>query len=319
MSRDCRIVVIGHSLRDEGSAVVDAGLRFARALGARAEVIHAVTPLREQQRGAGAIGDSPGEIHSRFLRELESDIAGRAEASGLNVQCHVATGPPEVVLDSVAGSLDADVIVVGPAEPGALARGALGSSTRKLLRTAQYPVLVVRGELVLPPRLVVAAVDFSRPSMWGLRLAEDLVASLRSEKGAPIEIEVFTVLSDNDVQEPLDGAELEDFVAGQLREWVDATPAARALTTEIEVRRGDPETRVLEEIEGRSPDLVVVGSSGKHEAHHRDRLGRVAAKLALEAPSSVLFVPPRAAEALEASTATLWQAIDVDAESGLAD
>jgi nucleotide-binding universal stress UspA family protein len=163
--------------------------------------------------------------------------------------------------------------------------------------------------------------------MWGLRLAEELVTSLgpipeendnpstSSGDDQALEIEVFTVLGEDESQEPLSDAQLETFVADQLRHFAEESPGGPDITAQIEVRRGDPRSLVLAEIERRNPDLVVVGGSGKGRADQREKLGQVARQLALEAPSSVLFVPPRAAEALEATTAPEWQSLDPSDET----
>ena len=297
MSSSNRLLVIGHSLRPESSPIIEQGLTLARALGARAVVVHAVTPMREFTRGAEVVPDE-AEQHRKVLAELEADLAPLSDASGLDVQCHVGTGPPEVVLERFAQSLDADMIVVGPAHPGALARGALGSSTKKLLRAAEYPVLVVRSSIEVPLRLVLAAVDFSRHSMWGLWLAEELVSELSGEEAT--EVEVLTVLSESEVAEPVSGDALLRFVTAHLESWAGEAPVFQGLEESLLVRRGDVQSAILEEIERRSPDLLVVGSCGRDGAHAGNRIGRVATQMALNSPVSVLFVPPRAALAMEA-------------------
>lgn len=293
MSYDLRIVVIGNSLRPEAAAVVRTGIAIARAMAGRAELVHAYTPLRHHMRvgGTGADLGSWRAMHERLSEELHqfADELGVAEDS--DVGWHAEPGPPHEVLNGVASALDADLIVVGPAERWPLHRGALGSAVDRLLRTTSHPVLVVRGELEVPPPRVLAAVDLSTPSLNAFRCAELLLDAMGGESS----LEVVTVLDPEELQRPLSQEQLDEFVTAELRRLVSTVSEADLAAADFTVLRGEPRSEIAQEIERRRADLVVVGSHGRARSDRFEMIGRVAYDLARSAPASVLVVPPAAA------------------------
>ncbi len=306
MSMDLRIVVVGHSLRDDSRPVVKAGIEIARALGGRTELVHSYTPLRHQLRVGGAASDLPSwrELHDRLVDELHR----QSESMGVDEQnvvgWHVEAGSPHEVLNNVAESLDADLIVVGPAESGALRRGALGSTVNRLLHSAHRPIWVAREGGRIPPRRILAAVDFSTHSLEALHVAEQLLDVMRAvHEGSDLErFEVVTVLDPSEAQQPLTPQQLEEFVGKELAEMLEEHTGLSSAEVDLRVLRGDPRDVLVEEIRRGDFDLAVLGAHGRAGSDRFGLIGRVAYDLARRAPCSVLIVPVAAMWIAAAST-----------------
>jgi nucleotide-binding universal stress UspA family protein len=68
-----------------------------------------------------------------------------AEEAGVHVHTRLLKGDAAAEIVAFADDVDADVIVVGSRDQGALASAFLGSVSREVLRDAHRPVLVARG------------------------------------------------------------------------------------------------------------------------------------------------------------------------------
>lgn len=303
MRHETNLVVIGHSLREDCRPVVDTGLRIAEALGGQAELVHAYAPLRTLLRVPRAAQDL--RSWKQAQEALGESLHQEAEHLGLGVHhkvgWHVEAGPPHEVLNNVAASLDADLLVVGPGTRGRLAVGALGSTTDRLLRTAVRPVLVARGSLTVPPQRVLAAIDLSRHSVLAYRCAQFMLRDMGCEEPA---IEIVTVLDSHELQRPLSDEQLDAFVAEELERLVLDYAPPKTGHPSFRVRRGDARDELVREVKDYGADLLVVGAHGRSRSDpmselDRQMIGRVAHELARSASCSVLVVPPACSWAAE--------------------
>src|SRR5579864_801673 len=173
MNPDSPVVLIGTSLNEASHQVVRNGVRIARAAGAKIHLVHAYD-LTMLYSGAGM----GGGVYLPELIEAESAIRlqrledqawrlgiERDELAGLTA----VEGVPHRVLAETAASVGAGLIVVGAAESWGRLSKLLGSTADRVVRAAACPVLAVRGELELPPRRVLLAVDLSPASGDAMR------------------------------------------------------------------------------------------------------------------------------------------------------
>jgi nucleotide-binding universal stress UspA family protein len=181
-------VLIGSSLGDESDQVVRSGLAVARAAGARVLLVHVVEiepHLVNVQAGLAAdlTAEQVAGREESLHRQIERLGVGGLELAG----ARVLTGAPHRVLVETARSAGADLIVVGAAGAGPFAE-LLGSTADRVVRKASCPVLLVRGQLRVPPRRILAPVDLSSISGDAFRCGLDLLAQLsrpRSEPSSP--------------------------------------------------------------------------------------------------------------------------------------
>lgn len=295
--RPLRTVLIGTSLGDESDLVVRTGLAVARAAGGRVHLLHAAElELMFIGFEAGLATDfSQDQLAWRReqLREQVSRLGiAEAELAGLTVEL----GTPHRLLLDAARAAGADLIVVGATGSGPFAAELLGSTAERVVRQAPCPVLVVRGELPVPPRRVLAPVDLSALSGDVFRCALDVLGQI-SRDGSP-EVRVVYALSFLDALArhhesaraiPLD--EMERVATEQLQRLV--RESASSFPVEAAVRPGEARNEILRDLSEHPADLVMLGTQGRGGID-RLVLGSVAATVARKALCSVLLFSPEA-------------------------
>ena len=192
-------------------------------------------------------------------------------ASGILCDVMAVDGnSPAARIVEVAGRIEADLIVLGTHGRSGFERLLLGSVTEKVVRTSKVPVVTVPPPSVststLPFRRVLCGIDFSAPSMTGLRFALSLAKESNSTLTL-LHVLEFGPESEAFSTQPFDMATYRDAVR------VDATRRLADLVTEDVRTWCAPETRLLsgkpyEQIlavaaETRT-DLIVLGVHGRN-------------------------------------------------------
>lgn len=138
---------------------------------------------------------------------------------------------------------------------------------------------------MLPPRSIIAAVDFSEPSRTALvmaaRLAQSCGAALHVLHAEDPLIQAAAVEANVDLT-----TETRD----ELRRFIDSAPPAAACAPHCDVVGGPPATVILEIARREGADLVVLGSHGMSGAG-RLLFGSVTEGVLRRADRSVLVVP----------------------------
>ena len=246
-------------------------------------------------------------------RQVERTGIAEAELAGTAV----VLGAPHRVITETASRIGADLVVVGATDSGPMAATLLGSTADRVVRKAACPVLLVRGELPVPPRRVLAAVDLSDLSGDAFRCGLGLLGQICGE--APAEVRATYALSLLEAlalgrrqgarKYPLGDAERA--VAEELRRFVLERSADLPFDVETAIRGGDARTQILQELAEHPADLVVLGTHGRGGLD-RLAIGSVASTIARHAPCSVLLISPDAAlgegiaQAIETQTALAW-------------
>jgi nucleotide-binding universal stress UspA family protein len=295
-------VLIGTSLEDESDQVVRSALAVARAAGARVHLVHAVAlePLVvgfEAGLGPDLIREQIARNEEKLQQQIERLGISESELAGAMVQ----TGAPHRILVEAARTCRADLIVVGATGSGPFAAELLGSTADRVLHKAPCPVLVVRGELQIPPRRVLAPVDLSTLSGDAFHCGLYLLSQLA--KDAPTEVRVVFALSFLDslvLQRQAPGAasreQVERHCAEKLRCFVLENRPEGPFKLDTAVVAGEARFEILDELSKHPVDLVVLGTHGRGGLD-RLVLGSVAATVARKAPCSVLLISPGAAVA----------------------
>jgi universal stress protein E len=304
MNPTAPVVLIGTSLTEASNQVVRNGLRIARAAGATIHLVHAYD-LTMLYSGA-AMG---GGVYLPELIEAESAVRLQRlqeQAWRLGIQSEelagltAIEGTPHRVLAEMAATTDASLIVVGAAESWGRLSKLLGSTADRVVRAAACPVMAVRGELELPPRRVLIAVDLSPASgdamlrglqalavigggPWGRpRTAIEALYVEETPLLEAVRLDAVEPRIEADAEE-----DLERFIAAHLPEpgWHLCGRVRRATSADREI---------LGRCEEVAPDLVVLGTHGR-SGFERFLIGSVAESVMRHVQSSVLIVPPKAA------------------------
>jgi nucleotide-binding universal stress UspA family protein len=203
-----------------------------------------------------------------FERELRGWLEP-ANRAGVKTDILIDDGNVASRILDRAGSLRADLIVMGTHGLSGFERFMVGSVAEKVLRKASCPVMTV------PPATVTAAkvpyarllcpVDFSESSLCALRLA----FSLAKESDAHLTIlHAFDWPPDDDLLlERFDAPELRHELESQTRKRLEAlvTDEVRVWCKPItKISYGKPYRQILETAKSEGSDLIVIGVRGRN-------------------------------------------------------
>ncbi|MFB6256013.1 MAG: universal stress protein [Haloplanus sp.] len=275
---------------DGAAAVFDHVLALADAHDATVHVVNvadttrtSVTTVRER------VVDALEQAGAETVRQA----AMRASECGVPTVTEVVQGEPYRTIVDYADTYDIDLVVMPTHGRRGLERFLLGSTTERVVRRAEVPVLTIRPDddvtVRYPYRTILVPTDGSDPAAAALDVGLD-VATVASAAVHLLSVVDVTSLG-IDVRADTRTAALEDGA----HDVVDAA-AERASVADV-----DPATAV--EFGGSIPgvvrssvtdndaDLVVVGAHGR-TGFDRYVLGSVAETLVRTAPAPVLTVRP---------------------------
>lgn len=289
-------VLIGTALDEHSDQVVRAGRAVARATGARLHLVHAaeMQPITAELQGDWLTPT----LRESIAAEREKELHGQVRRCGLDAtevaSARAVIDAPHRALLRAARETRAQLIVIGPTtHTGRLGR-LFGSTADRVTRQATCPVLVVRGDLPIPPRNVVAPVDLSSLSADALRCGLDLLGQLGGREVSTLEVVFALELDPRHVPAPFTPAQMERFAGEELARFVAEHGGSRGgapLAAHRRVLRGEARREILGHLEEVEADLVMLGTHG-HGGAERLLLGSVASEVAREARVSVLLIPP---------------------------
>jgi nucleotide-binding universal stress UspA family protein len=246
--------------------------------------------------------------HEGYVRRILSETnrileaARRMLPADENFNLLTEVGSPSAVL--VDKSEDYDLTVIGPTGYRTNGGAGLGAVASRVVENAPGPVMVAREPRNEDGLRILAAVDGSSASVHALQA----LCELFDLKSAEISLMYITetpwiqlgleedweTYSEEDQEKSESGVFEKELV----REGVEIIERARDLLRDsgaavnTRMSEGNPANEILSEAERGQYDLVVAGATGTRDLKHR-MLGSVSAKLAADAPCSVLIVRER--------------------------
>jgi nucleotide-binding universal stress UspA family protein len=232
---------------------------------------------------------------TQVLEEARANLTG--EAGVVNLLTEV--GSPSAVL--VERAEDYDLTVVGSQGAGVTSELGLGPVASRVVEHAMGPVLVGRDLRSEDTIRMLVAVDGSAASLHAVETL-GLLFDLRSVEVCLMHVaetpwvqlgleEDWTTYSEED-KEKSEAGKMEqelvregEVVIEQARELLRTHRLSISTVTE----EGDPASKILSEAERGQYDLIAVGGTGSRDLKH-GMLGSVSAKIAWDAPCSVLIV-----------------------------
>jgi nucleotide-binding universal stress UspA family protein len=273
---------------DGAAAVFDHVLDVAEAHDATVHVLNVADTTRESvTQVQGRIVDALEQAGAETVREA----ATRASDRGVPTVTEVLQGEPYRTIVDYAETYDVDLVIMPTHGRRGLERFLLGSTTERVVRRSEAPVLTIRPDddvtVRYPYRRVLVPTDGSDPASAAL----DVGLGVADAASAAVHLlSVVDVTSLGvDVRADLQTAALEE----SAHEIVDraaerATAAGFEPTTAVEF--GGSVTRVIRSyVTANDVDLVVVGTHGR-TGFDRYVLGSVAEGLVRTAPVPVLTV-----------------------------
>jgi nucleotide-binding universal stress UspA family protein len=131
---------------DEAQKAIDHGVELATAFDATVHALY-VIDLPNAPRTPHLFDDEE-EVRERYRQygeEVTGEVADAAAAAGLECVTAITTGAPSEEIVDYADDEGVDLIVMGTGYRGRM-RTLLGSTTEKVVRTANVPVTTLRLE-----------------------------------------------------------------------------------------------------------------------------------------------------------------------------
>jgi nucleotide-binding universal stress UspA family protein len=277
-----RTIVAAIDLGPVAEQVLNNARTFAEATGAELHVRHVTTSVPPGSAPSGAADAALRRDH-----ELLSALVLRVLSEFRPATVGVLRGRTASAILHAARELDADLIVLGSHSGSDVSAQFLGTTADRVVREAGVPCLVARAALTEPPRSIVVPTDFSRTGTQALRTAGQLATAIARKAPAP-HVHVLHVESTSEATgDVLLQIEAAESILGD-------AGLGTGVTSHV-VAADDVAAEISAWTDRHSADLIVIGTVGRSQ-FKRILLGSVAARVARQAPRSVLLVPDAQAQ-----------------------
>lgn len=274
---------------DGATVAFDHGLDIAAAHEA---TVHLLNVADTTQDSVTRIRGDVIDVLEQEGEQIVRDAADRARERGVTTVAEVLQGQPYRTILDYAGMRAVDLIVMPTRGRRGLSRLLLGSTTERVLRRADIPVLTIRADsevtVTHPYRNVLVPTDGSDCAREALELGVDVAAEGTAGLHLLSIVDVTSLGADVRIQMRMDSLKenateiVEDATAFATDASIDSVTGSVALGTSIH-------EEILSSIDEHDVDLVVVGTHGR-TGFDRYMLGSVTEKLVRTSPIPVLTV-----------------------------
>ncbi|WP_256402350.1 universal stress protein [Halorubrum salinum] len=235
------------------------------------------------------IGGEVVDVLEREGKSFVDDLADRAADRGVSATTHVAQGGVEETIVAYAAEHDVDLIAMSTRGRTGLDRLLLGSTTERVLRQSDVPVLSVRPADATPRypyRNVLVATDGSDHADAAVERAAALAAATDATVHVLSVVDVGAVGSEaySGVDALIDDAE-ETVAAASAAAAAEGVETVEAVEVAASAAGG-----IRSYVADHDVDLVALGTRGRTGVE-RYVLGSVAERTVRTAPVPVLTVP----------------------------
>jgi nucleotide-binding universal stress UspA family protein len=291
-------IVVPLDLSLESLRALDFALPLAKRLGARVHLVH----VYEGAHQFSTIATSPllwsdAEAKRHLADEVELSFGKRPRSE----DCHLRIGQPPREIVAVAEELKADLIVLATHGRSGWRHLTLGSTTEKIIRAANCPVLIVREAMRGPVKSaaegivlqkILVPVDFSQCAREGARYASVFATAvganlLLMHVMPPLHRPTAKGTAGRSGPQQLENAILE--AEDKLNVLVNFLPLL-GISEETELEVGEPVEKLAAASARADVDMIIASTHGYTGLRHA-LLGSVAEKLARAASCPVLVVP----------------------------
>ncbi|ELZ96993.1 universal stress protein UspA-like protein [Haloferax mucosum ATCC BAA-1512] len=274
-------------------AVFEHVLDIAETHDATLHLLH-VAPPEPERRPQRDDGDDENATGRRTTEgeQFVADAAARAAQTDVETVTDVAHGEAYETIIDYGVANDVDLIVMPTHGRKGLSRLLVGSTTERVVRRSDVPVLTVRPDaqtsLSYPYERILTPTDGSQCANAAVTFGSELAVSTEADlHGLSV---VNVAYFGADVRGPVLVEEFEERAERAVSDAVDtAADVGVENVTETVKRDVSVHNGILSYIDDHDIDLVVVGTHG-HTGFDRYMLGSVAEKLIRTSPVPVLTV-----------------------------
>jgi nucleotide-binding universal stress UspA family protein len=277
----------------DGSAAAETAAKTALALAQRFDAsLHAINITE--------LGTFPADVESEATEDLTqhgeetlATIADQAAEVGVTATTHVieTTEPIHQAIIDYATDHDANLIVMGTQGRTGLNRLIVGSVTERTLRVSPIPVLTVHEDTNLDPgfETVLVPTDGSDAASFAADYGITLAARTNASMHVVHVVDLTAVSGEFGSAAVLDA--LKEAGQQAVDDVIDRADEADLRSVEASVLSGTPSQALLDYVDERDIDLIVMGTHGR-TGLDRYLLGSVTEKIVRLADVPVLTVSP---------------------------
>lgn len=295
-------ILVATDFSTHADAALKQAVWVARQSGATITLAHTLPDLREAVHGTSfeARMDLLYGEGTKFQKEIRQNADARMQrmiaelgASDLRVNYETLLGHPFVELIHAAQAEGYDLVITGSRGMGALESTLFGSTAKKLIQKCPSTVWTVRDNHVGPPKVVLAATDFSDVSIKAVRegfwIAEK--AKARFHLVHVIETSLFSPIEEsNDPALSLLRHEFTDDARQRLHALMNSLPN-NGKEVELHLSWGTPWKTVKQAATDIDADLLAIGTVGR-SGIRGVLIGNTAEKVLTACDCSILAVKP---------------------------
>lgn len=280
------------------SACADRAMGYALALAGAWKADLCVVTVLELYPGM----DPDYTVNKMYLDHLRGEsnrqlvaLQARAKAAGQPITTRIEVGIPSQVLQTVAQTIGADLLVVGTHGRTGLDHVLIGSTAERIVRVSPCPVLAVKadkggagGAATTIIRRIVVPIDLSTCSLDALEYAVQFAKPF----GAAITIlhamEPVAYGLDFSLSHAKEWKEQRDYLEKRLS-VLSACVTAHGIQTDHMLKPGLPADSIAAYVTQQGFDLMIMGTHGRRGISHV-LLGSIAGAMLRHAPCPVLTV-----------------------------
>lgn len=289
-------ILVALALDDDSKRVAERAVQLANQHKARLVGVHVIESLSLHDSDLPPSIDPAtlvGTIEAQSAAQLQSLLAA-AENPAIT---HAEAGKPHAVIERLASSYNADLLIIGPGVARNLREKVFGSTAERVVRCAACPVLVVRKDVGAPYRHIAIGVDFSdqarAAALWASRLSPMASRELIHAFDIPLAFEQAMLKAGTSLSDIERYRDAKAKNAYQQVMSVFSEDGRLPQKVRLRIVRGDASDVLVRASRRRATDLVALGTQGA-SAVARHFLGSVARRVLANAGCDVLVVPPAA-------------------------
>lgn len=286
-------IVAALALEADADPVAERAFQLARMHGAHLTLVHVLENLilvEDDVAAWSALAMLRRTLEDSARERIEHLLTGR---DCPDVEIIIDHGRAHERIEAIADAQKADLLVIGPGNPGTLGERLFGSTADRLTRGGFSPVLVVRTLAEGPYRHVAVALDFSPSSEQALALVAELMPECALQIVHVVDLPLSFEQAMLKAGTPMTKIEAYRRSKAQAaRASIDALLGGRnpdGLAPRIHIAEGRPGDVLTAMSREGSMDLLTIGAHGRNVVA-RALLGSVARQVSRRAACDVLIV-----------------------------
>ena len=292
-----KCILTATDFSEYSKVALDICLGVSRCMKTKLYVLHTIEKFPHDYRhllSRAAHADTKQKLEEEAVRKISAMIPAELLESG-DVIPIVRFGKPFLEIIQVAKEKKVDLLAVGTRGRAGMHRIILGSVAERIVRKADCPVMVIRGRKDVGFKRIIVPIDLSDCSRIALEYA---VATARAHSS---KLTILHVYEGSYVEPYIKAANSEEEADEIMKEIerVNETKYDEFLTTvdlsgveyEKLLKKGIPETDIVETAMEQQANLIVMGTHGRSGIKHI-LIGSTAEEVVRTVHCDIIIVKP---------------------------